>query len=468
VNFTGYRHDEETGFEYALARYYDSARGRFTSFDPIQERDDRLRAPQPLNFYEYVTGNPLKYVDLTGRDKWLWNAEDGTLEFVQDDERRDGWNDVIPGKEYAIKHATGRYSKFEGWWVVIRPHTRGPRAFIRIRRMTKEELAPEVKLEVTWDANTPVPPPPAEPAPLNPLKNPFSTERWILNGLSNSLSDLVGGDKIAEWSWVSADHRRPSGDRWKAGAKLVGFSALQVGGGVVTKGVGKFGGKLLGFGDEAARLTTLSGNRASSITSTEVAQGALEQATREAGEEAFNRLVGEAGDSAAVATRQGSANPLLGGKQVAERIRVVKEALSDETGRFLGKAERLGVKHTIRRVEKLGYELEGSIKYRGNQGIDLVFRRGDTGRLALAEAKYSGGLGSLAKDTLGIRQGSFRFFETRLERAGRFDLLDKLRSGSVDLYGGFYRSGKLYRFDAAVFYSNVNFRLTQGAAILLE
>ena len=109
------------------------------------------------------------------------------------------------------------------------------------------------------------------------------------------------------------------------------------------------------------------------------------------------------------------------------------------------------------------------IKYSGNQGIDLAFSGtgGNAGRFALAEAKLSGSLGSLKVDSLGIRQGSFDFFDTRLQRAGRFDLQQQLQSGNVDLFGGFANSGRLFQFDPILFPRNVNFSTTPGAATLI-
>src|ERR1051325_6407013 len=68
VNYTGYRRDEETGLDYAQARYYDSSRGRFTSFDPVTENEERMSQPQGMNFYGYVMGNPLKFTDPTGKE----------------------------------------------------------------------------------------------------------------------------------------------------------------------------------------------------------------------------------------------------------------------------------------------------------------------------------------------------------------------------------------------------------------
>ncbi len=151
------------------------------------------------------------------------------------------------------------------------------------------------------------------------------------------------------------------------------------------------------------------------------------------------------------------------------RWTAIREALSDNSGRLLTRAERSGVKHTIRRVEQLGYEVTGSVKYGANHGIDLTFKGvgQGTSRIALAEAKAGRGLGSLEVDSLGIRQGSYRFFETRLQRGGRLDLLQELQSGNAELFGGFARSGRLYRFDPTIFFDNVNFRRTPGAATLV-
>jgi hypothetical protein len=88
-------------------------------------------------------------------------------------------------------------------------------------------------------------------------------------------------------------------------------------------------------------------------------------------------------------------------------------------------------------------------------------------RFAMAEAKASYGLKSLELDSLGIRQGSYRFFETRLQRAGCVDMLNALQSGEVDLYGGFGGSGRLFQFDPNLFFRDANFSTTPGAATLV-
>ncbi|RYH45204.1 MAG: hypothetical protein EON54_16790 [Alcaligenaceae bacterium] len=162
----------------------------------------------------------------------------------------------------------------------------------------------------------------------------------------------------------------------------------------------------------------------------------------------------------------------------AARVKAIREVFTDASGRLLSLAERRGIKFTVRAVESEGYRLGGSIKYKGNQGVDLWFNGvgNKTGRFGLAEAKASSSLASLERDTLGIRQGSFEFFNTRLQRGGRLDLQRELQSGNTDLFGGFsgrfvnggFPDGKLYQFDPLLFATDVNFRTTPGAAIRLR
>ncbi|WP_319561736.1 RHS repeat-associated core domain-containing protein [Marispirochaeta sp.] len=57
--YTGKSYDEEVGLYYFNARWYDPELGRFTSEDPIQDG---------VNWYIYVSNNPLKFVDPTGLD----------------------------------------------------------------------------------------------------------------------------------------------------------------------------------------------------------------------------------------------------------------------------------------------------------------------------------------------------------------------------------------------------------------
>lgn len=72
--FTGYERDNEINLDYAGARYYNNAHGRFTSTDPILIKKGRLVDPQRLNLYVYVRNSPYKFVDTTGEDLTLANA----------------------------------------------------------------------------------------------------------------------------------------------------------------------------------------------------------------------------------------------------------------------------------------------------------------------------------------------------------------------------------------------------------
>jgi RHS repeat-associated protein len=63
--FTGHERDNETGLDYAQARYYSSTQGRFTTTDPILT-SARKTNPQSWNRYVYVLNNPVRLVDPNG------------------------------------------------------------------------------------------------------------------------------------------------------------------------------------------------------------------------------------------------------------------------------------------------------------------------------------------------------------------------------------------------------------------
>jgi len=74
--FTSKEHDNETGLDYFLARYYGSTMGRFTSVDPIRA-SGKPSTPQSWSRYSYCLNNPLAIVDPTGM---IW----GYQEFERD------------------------------------------------------------------------------------------------------------------------------------------------------------------------------------------------------------------------------------------------------------------------------------------------------------------------------------------------------------------------------------------------
>jgi RHS repeat-associated protein len=66
--FTGKERDTETGLDYFGARYYSSAQGRFTTYDPLFVTAKRLIDPQRFNQYAYTRNNPLRFIDPEGLD----------------------------------------------------------------------------------------------------------------------------------------------------------------------------------------------------------------------------------------------------------------------------------------------------------------------------------------------------------------------------------------------------------------
>jgi RHS repeat-associated protein len=66
--FTAYERDDETGLDYAQARYHASKLGRFTSIDPLSS-SAKLTDPQTLNRYSYVSNNPVVFSDPTGLER---------------------------------------------------------------------------------------------------------------------------------------------------------------------------------------------------------------------------------------------------------------------------------------------------------------------------------------------------------------------------------------------------------------
>ena len=71
--YRGYYFDEETGFYYLNARYYDPETGRFISPDTLSILDETKGQINGLNLYMYCADNPVMYVDLDGCKPVWWN-----------------------------------------------------------------------------------------------------------------------------------------------------------------------------------------------------------------------------------------------------------------------------------------------------------------------------------------------------------------------------------------------------------
>jgi RHS repeat-associated protein len=77
--FTSYERDNaanDSGLDYANARFYSSRIGRFTSTDPLT---GSLEDPQSLNRYSYVSNDPINTIDPSGLQKVCMLAENGRV-----------------------------------------------------------------------------------------------------------------------------------------------------------------------------------------------------------------------------------------------------------------------------------------------------------------------------------------------------------------------------------------------------
>jgi RHS repeat-associated protein len=97
--FSGKERDNETGLDYFLTRYYSSAHGRFSSYDPIFVTPKRIIDPQRLDLYVYARNNPLKFLDPDGMDI--------TITADNEEEARGRFNTVLLGlRPEDRKHVT--------------------------------------------------------------------------------------------------------------------------------------------------------------------------------------------------------------------------------------------------------------------------------------------------------------------------------------------------------------------------
>jgi RHS repeat-associated protein len=109
--FTGYERDDETGLDYAQARYYSNIAGRFTSPDPLLGSGD-LADPQSWNRYSYVGNRPLNVTDPSGLIWARRNLGDGRWEYkwfwkdsLSNEDTQQGWETVT---EFYYELGNGR------------------------------------------------------------------------------------------------------------------------------------------------------------------------------------------------------------------------------------------------------------------------------------------------------------------------------------------------------------------------
>lgn len=76
--FTTYQRDQESGLDYALARFYNSRVAGFCSVDPIEGNPED---PLSWNRYSYAENDPINRLDPSGKSWWSW-VLDAAVAFV--------------------------------------------------------------------------------------------------------------------------------------------------------------------------------------------------------------------------------------------------------------------------------------------------------------------------------------------------------------------------------------------------
>jgi RHS repeat-associated protein len=100
----GYERDDETGLDYAKARYLSSVQGRFTCPDPLMA-SAMVIEPQSWNRYSFVGNRPLFYRDPTG-EIWATNKNGELVWFYSD---RLSEDDIKAGWQAVVADSKGRY-----------------------------------------------------------------------------------------------------------------------------------------------------------------------------------------------------------------------------------------------------------------------------------------------------------------------------------------------------------------------
>ena len=106
--FTGYERDTESELDFAEARYYNPAHGRFTAVDPLMASASTGN-PQTWNRYIYVGNNPLNITDPTGLS-WYYNSAQNEYKWYGD-------NDTVGEGYTSVVGTTGNDSRGVGSFV---------------------------------------------------------------------------------------------------------------------------------------------------------------------------------------------------------------------------------------------------------------------------------------------------------------------------------------------------------------
>jgi RHS repeat-associated protein len=119
LKFTTYQHDDESGQEYAMARYYAGRMGRFLTPDPGLTGAE-LSDPQSWNAYAYTANDPVNRIDESGTNYTVcvWDSGAGCYD-LEDADYEALYND--PGAGIKMPDPTTKEG-FVGWIIGYREY----------------------------------------------------------------------------------------------------------------------------------------------------------------------------------------------------------------------------------------------------------------------------------------------------------------------------------------------------------
>jgi RHS repeat-associated protein len=223
TNFAAYTRDNETGLDFARARYYSSQYGRFMSMDPI---GSEVADPQSLNPYGYVGNRVLSATDPSG---------------MSEDDCSNG--PCTPTIIFVSPRSSSSSTNFGGWSVgsfvfsggPIGGSFGGPPTFI-----SPNDL--ELMSVLNWNSDAPSGPPPPSQAQIQASKAVGAPGFWeSLIPVWGSARAAINDFQTGHWGWGLFNSALAISDVF-----LV-KSAITVIGKVAVAGVAKLAAKEVGL-----------------------------------------------------------------------------------------------------------------------------------------------------------------------------------------------------------------------------
>ncbi len=173
--FNGKELDQETGYYYYGARYYDPTTTLWLGTDPLKHKYPDIGA------YVYCAGNPVKYVDLDGRAPW----DNSNIR------RADRMAGSL-GSGYSVERTQGKFGEDAH---VVHISSDGTKSFMQTFTATKENQRSAISNFDTWLSN--------EAGRADPANNGTVTNQDIavatgtIGVLTGGVSLAIGGSTLA-------------------------------------------------------------------------------------------------------------------------------------------------------------------------------------------------------------------------------------------------------------------------------